>query len=131
MNQNQILLGTGHFGWPKTERQKDTWARILLTDPDQPGARHGHVFVAFDPALAGRRGRLVAHVTGVTDRPNSGTPDIGQEFDLGTGSLTLAKLDERPGDGLTTLGLDGHTFDTDILYHLHTHWVELRLEVSR
>lgn len=131
MTQRSILLGTGHFGWPKAERQNDTWARVLLSDPHRPEARRGEIDIRFDRNLAGHTGRLVARVVRVTDRPASGAPCVGQEFDLGTGRLALSSLDERSNHELTTLGLEGHTFDSDMLYHLHTHWVELRLEAAR
>ncbi|GAB3219349.1 hypothetical protein GCM10027447_02010 [Glycomyces halotolerans] len=131
MNKRTIVLGAGHFGWPKPERQTDTWARLILTDPAMAAGVLDDPYVRLNQAAEGRYGRLIARVEHLTHRPTTGAPRPGSDHVLGTGQVRIAGLPEERVDGRVTVALTGVRFDPDRLYRLHTHWVSLRLEPAR
>lgn len=94
----KILLGTGPLTWNSTERKSDRYGSVFL----HPTSTHEEYLekVDFDPRIckahAGKKGKLVAEVTGTRESSHIGDlfhqifpeiPEVGEEIELGSGEL--------------------------------------------
>ena len=86
------LIGQGIVSWPSKERRGDRYGSITLWQT----ADEDSLPVGFDEGLAGRHGRLEAHVLETRQSDHIGdlfrgfipeTPEVGEVIVLGTGTL--------------------------------------------
>lgn len=138
-----IILGRGVLNWPRGERVGDRYGLVTLSPtsggyndlPDKPAGS----YTALDATIqAGKRGRIVAVVLKTRQSHHIGdmfrgiypsTPKVGEEIELGTGTLFY----ENPyGDAVIGVGVkpdkprNSDWMDPRKLYRCHDQTVELR-----
>lgn len=129
-NDKQAVLGEGVLNWSRYERIGDRYGCVHLTHTPW-----GENFITWTDVPTGRRGRLTAviletressHIGDIALGVGPSKPSVGEEVNLGTGTL-FAEMD----DGVPVVGLkpdDGrekHWLDVPGLYRCHNQTVRL------
>ena len=135
-------LGHGVFAWNGEERRSDRYGAFVMSDSpyaSKPAAKAKTNQTLLN-SLVGKRVRLVAkvienresgHLGDLFHKISPTKPEVGEEIDLGVGTLlTEPSWEEgtpciilKPGDGRPTLWLDPRK-----LYRLHDQTVDLYVE---
>ena len=144
-----MILGRGILDWHRSERITDRYGAIHLSHrlKDDPDTATPADFVDFSDQFDGLHGSLFAvvletrdsiHVGDMLRRLFPSTPQVGERFCLGTGTLWIGELrDNRDSYGDSppkTIGLlpdDRRAHDwlnPQVLYKLHQQTVELHFE---
>jgi hypothetical protein len=136
-----MVVGRGIFGWPAAERRSDRYGAFLLTGDtyNEEGVYSKVGWLGDIAALAGKRcavkvtvleSRKSGHIGDMFRGIFPRQPEVGAEFDLGTGEFFAETCDGYTGYGLKPDdGRRTDWFDPEILYQLHDQTVEIRITV--
>ena len=141
MKNNQVLLAFGVLSWFRSERVSDRYGSVSVYNEDSMGTHlidNSKINLDEVEKFTGKKGKLICEVLDTRESTHIGdmfhgffpkTPQVGQKFTLGEGTLFSEQIDDQKAVGVEPEdGRNAFWLDPKKLYNVHEQTVNLYFE---